>query len=280
VTPRKPILAEPQERYWRARANRRVRKARLTRNVLRWSLVIAVNVVFLGGLAFLGLRAAERLRTSDEFAVRAIEIQGVERASEREMRDGLAFALEQNLLDLDLARVDETVRRDPWVAEASVRRVLPRTLRVRITERKPAALARIHGETYVVDETGFVVGKQDGALEERIPTLTGLDEREGLELAAALRRGVALVRRLESVAGPFADVVSELDLSSEDRVVARTTRGGPSLVLDPERIERNVLRYLALGSGIEKTVGPLNYVDLRWRDRIAVMPAVRVPEKR
>ena len=73
---------------------------------------------------------------------------------------------------------------------------------------------------------------------------------------------------------PSFDVVSELDLSREDRVTARTVEHGPRLLLDPLRIERNVLRYLALRSVIENRVGPTDYVDLRWRDRIAVMPAI------
>ena len=39
MKPGLPILAEDDLRYWRRRANRRVRKVRRTRSVLRWSLV-------------------------------------------------------------------------------------------------------------------------------------------------------------------------------------------------------------------------------------------------
>ena len=87
-----------------------------------------------------------------------------------------------------------------------------------------------------------------------------------------------MIGRLRLYAMPFVETVSELDLSREDRILARTVDPGPRLLLDPPRVERNVLRYLALRSTIEGRIGPADYVDLRWRDRIAVMPAFRTGE--
>jgi cell division protein FtsQ len=280
VIPRKPIEAGPSERYWRARANRRVRKARMTQRLLRISLVVAVNALFFGAIGFMALRAADRVRESGAFAVREIEIHGVRRASEAGIRAALADVIGRDLLELKLEQVEKAVRRDPWVREASIRRVLPRTLRITVEERSPAALARIRGETWIVDRTGYVVGRAGDGFAEHLPTLTGLGTLAGRELADGLRRGVELIERLNAAAPRFIEAVAELDLSSDDRVLARTREPGPALVLDPERIERNLQEYLAIGGGIENAVGPLHYVDLRWKDRIAVMPAMAVPEDR
>jgi cell division protein FtsQ len=278
MKPRIPAVAEPDQRYWRARANRRVRKARLTRNLLRWSLILLINAAFLGGLAFIGLRGARRLAASGEFDLRRIELEGLRRASEQSIRAGLEPALGRNLFELDLDRVSVVVRHDPWVRGATVRRVLPATLRINVTERTPAALAVIRGQAHLVDNRGHVIGLVGRRLAEDLPVLTGLEEMDDEQLIEALREGTRLIDRLSRLAGPFAEVVSELDLSREDRVTARTVEHGPRLLLDPQQIERNVLRYLALRSLIERRAGPTDYVDLRWRDRIAVMPAIRSGE--
>ena len=59
----KPILAEPDQRYWRRKANRRVRKARMTRSFGRWSLMaLAFGVV--GVALFQASSAAVDSRTS------------------------------------------------------------------------------------------------------------------------------------------------------------------------------------------------------------------------
>ena len=81
-----------------------------------------------------------------------------------------------------------------------------------------------------------------------------------------------MLARLRRTAPRFVQAISDLDLSRTDRVLVRTVQPGPSLLLDPDRIERNVERYLELRSEIGHQVGTSKYVDLRWRGRITVKP--------
>ena len=271
---RKPILAAPDQRYWRRRANRRVRKARLTRNLLHGSLVLLVNGAIATALLLAGARTLDRATHSAEFSLRHIEIDGALRASVPTIRAALDGYLGQNLLDLDLLGIEVAARRDPWVRGTSVKRVLPATLRLTVVERTPVAMALIDGTAHVIDASGYVVGPAGVGLSDDLPVLTGLDGMDETTLIAALRRGARLMLRLQAASGPFVDGVSELDLSREDRVTVTTVTRGPRILLDPDRIERNVEEYLKLRKGIEDRVGPARYVDLRWRDRISVMPAL------
>ena len=50
---------------------------------------------------------------------------------------------EENLLALDLARVKRDLEMVPLVQSVSVERILPRTLRIRITEREPIAQVNV-----------------------------------------------------------------------------------------------------------------------------------------
>jgi hypothetical protein len=133
-------------------------------------------------------------------------------------------------------------------------------------------VALIDGVAHVVDRTGHVIRPSGPDVADDLPVLTGLDDREGEVLIAALRRGVTLVQRLESSAADWLPEVSELDLARPDRITVRTVDPGPAILLDPERIERNVADYLELRREIARVAGPLRYVDLRWRDHISVMP--------
>ena len=102
--------------------------------------------------------------------------------------------------------------------------------------------------------------------------ITGLEGLGSDALIAALRRGVAILERLHVRAPLFAQRLSELDLSESGAVAVHTLGGGPRLLLDPESVERNVSRWLDLGRVIRDRAGPLDYVDLRWSQRIAVKP--------
>lgn len=263
----------PEQRYWRRRANRRVRKARMTRNFGYWSAVITLNLMIAGVLVYVGVRSFERIRNSGEFALEKIEITGGDRSSAEKIRQQLAPFIGANLFDLDLPDIEALAARDPWVARASIKRVLPDRLRVGLVERNPCALAVIGGRTHLIDETGFVIGATGQGLADDLPVLTGLsEEREAL--IADLQRGVGLIQRLRRTSKRFSDNISELDLSLDDRITVRTIDAGPRLLLDPRRVERNIAEYLELGGGFSNQVGPVEYIDLRWQDRISVMPAM------
>ena len=269
---RRPILNEPDQRYWRRRANRKVRKERLTRNLLRWSLILLINGFVLVVLAYSTTRAVHGLTHSSEFALQRIEITGAQRTAPEAIRGRLAEYIGTNLFDLDLAQIGEDVLRNPWVREVKVRRVLPGTVRVSLSERQPAAMVLIGEVTHIVDSTGYVIGPAGTGAIGKLPTVVGLEQLEDEALAAGLRRGVELLRRLSQTSQQFTEEISELDLSNDRRITVRTVTKGPALLLDPLRVERKVRAYLAFEAELEGRAGALEYVDLRWEDRISVMP--------
>jgi cell division septal protein FtsQ len=269
---RQPIRSEQQQRYWRRQANRRVRKARLTRSLVRWSLVLMANGVVAGLLVSAGWRIYREATTTDALALRRIEVVGTQRASAEALRQRLRPHIGHNLLELDLRRLITDAARDPWLAEVFARRVLPHTVRVTVRERTPCAIALIGGVAHVVDETGYVVAPSGIGVLDDLPVLTGLDGLDDEALVLALRRGARMVVRLQQAAGPWVAEISEIDLARRDRVVVRTVDPGPRIFLDPQRVTRNISSYLDLRREIARRVGRIDYIDLRWRDRISVMP--------
>ncbi len=266
-------IVDQDRRYWRRRANRQVRKARRLRTLLRGSGMFAANVAIVAFLAFSGFRAARHLIATPEFALRTIQVEGTHHTSPEAIRARLAPLVGQNLLELRLETVAARVESDPWVREASVKRVLPHALRIQVVERTPAALAVIRGLAHVVDSLGFVIGPAGPGLSYDVPVITGLDRLSGEDLREALRTGVRVVARLRETLPSWEATLSEIDLGSPDRVAIVTREPGPTILLDRERVERNVEDYLALRAEIEKRVGAVQTVDLRWSHRISVIPA-------
>ncbi len=269
---RKPILAEPDQKYWRRKANQRVRKQRCTRNFARWAGIFAANALIAGGIVYTGLEASAKLLGGPEFEIDGFRIERTARSSERRIEERLVRAYGgRNIFSVNLYEIERMAMHDPWVRAASVKRVLPGTIRVRVIEREPVAVALIDGVAHLVDGGGYVIGLTGSGADD-LPVITGLAGRDGDELAAALRHGVLMLERLNIHAPLFAARLSELDLSEPGHVVVHTLGGGPRLLLDPERVERNVNRWLELGRAIRHRAGALDYVDLRWSQRIAVKP--------
>ncbi|HZN54325.1 MAG TPA: FtsQ-type POTRA domain-containing protein [Candidatus Polarisedimenticolaceae bacterium] len=264
---------EPDRRYWRRRVNRHVRKARRARRFLRWAGILASNLAVGAVLVVSGASVARHVVTSSDLAVRTIVVEGTMRTTPKAVEAALSGFVGRNLVELDLDDVASAATRDPWVREASVKRMLPGTLRVSIVERAPGALALLHGAVHVIDDRGVVMGPAGPGLAFDLPLLSGLDRLQGRELEAALARGVGFLTTLHEAQPAWSRGISELDLSRADRVTMRRVDGGPELLLDPERIDRNVRAYLALQPTIARKIGEARRVDLRWSRRISILPA-------
>ena len=102
-------------------------------------------------------------RTSGTFRVRHIELLGARPAHARAVR----LALKRRLLGVNLfgvstGRVRAALAAFPYVAELTVDRDFPDTLRVRMTEYVPAALVVSGGRWYVVASAGRVLAVASG----------------------------------------------------------------------------------------------------------------------
>ena len=272
------LPTDPDRRYWRRRANRRVRQERRTRTLLRWSGVAGINLVLLAFLAYSGNRVIRHLTTSPEFALRNIRIEGCRPDTADRIRWSLAEIEGQNVLELDLQSITARVKEDPWVLTCTVKRMLPHTLRVTVEEREPAVVARVGKRNVVVDRTGTVIADAGPITAQGLTVITGLERMQNEHREGAVRKGVAAMEVLRHTAAGWTEALTEIDLSRTDRIVA-TPASGPRVLLDPERADRNLLEYLALEDEIGRRVGAATYIDLRWRDRIAVMPEPSNPRE-
>ena len=264
---------EPDRRYWRRRVNRHVRKARRARTLLRWTGILVVNLAVGAVIVVSAASVARHFATSDELAVRNIVIEGTARTTPEAVRDVLRGYLGKNVAEVSLEDVARAAGNNPWVKGAAVKRVLPGTLRVTVVERTPGALALIGGLVYVVDDGGTVMGPAGPGLAFDLPLLTGLDGYGEKDRAVALSRGVAFLLQLHEGFPDWTRGISELDLSRPDRVAVTRMDGGPQILMDPERIDRNLGAYLALQPMIARKVGGTSRVDLRWSKRISLLPA-------
>lgn len=89
----------------------------------------------------------------------------------------------QNLIAIDLKRVNANLMRVPYIASVNVERRLPDTLKITVDERQAIALLQpksVQGYTlaqsvYYIDVNGMVMKPKPGERLKRLPTITGVD---------------------------------------------------------------------------------------------------------
>jgi cell division protein FtsQ len=204
--------------------------------------------------------------------VREIEVTGAEHTTAEEVIAATALGENANLL---LVSTDEIARRAeelPWVRTAEVQRILPGTVRVDVTERRPALALVTGAARWTIDRRGNVLGP--GA-PGRLPSLAGMVlssvepgiRLDGDEIASALRVFRSLPRGLRrELAAIFAPSPERVTLSLTDGTQVRY--GGA----ERRAAKNKVLR--ALRARLRRQQRSARYIDVR----VPANPAVALED--
>jgi len=250
-----------RKRSWRARA----------RPLLIWS-------AFAAALTYGVYRASALASHAHVLQVDKIVVHGNERLSKSEVLAVLNGLRGESLMWTDLERWRKLLIASPWVRDAALRRSLPSTVEVVVSERQPIGIGRINADMYLVDERGVIIdqyGPQYADLD--LPIIDGLaaapsggsmTDHARAELAA---RVIAAVNSKPSIARRLSQVdVSDLHNASV------ILSGDPAMIqLGDDQFLTRLQAYLDLAPTLRERVADIDYVDLRFGDRIYVRPTNR-----
>lgn len=195
----------------RARTKQRLKLGALwVRSVLvfavgsAWRILPYLLVAFLVmAVPVLGVQAYRYMVTSEHFTLRELVIEGNKRLDNDEIRALANIGLGLNLLALDDEIVKADIEQHPWVRRADVSIELPERLRIRLTEREPAALVAL-GSLYLADDRGVVFKRWEmGDPLDGLPIVTGVD-RDSLEQDGTVDGAEQVIRDAVQLAKTYA----------------------------------------------------------------------------
>ncbi len=264
------ISAQPDKRFRRSHVAPGRRRG--WRDVPWRTAVRAAIVLALGGYA--AYRTADFALSAEALTVTRITVSGNTRLSRGEVLSLLDGLHGRSMVTVDLEAWRERLMASPWVANAAMRRVLPGTVAVFIAEREPMGIGRIGQSLYLVDSRGEVIdefGPNYADLDLPIvdglasaPTADGLliDESRAVlasRLLTALQAKPEVATRVSQV--DVTDVHDAVVILEGDTVLVR--------VGDDQFLER-VQSYLDLAPALRERVPDIDYVDLRFDERVYV----------
>ena len=211
----------------------------------------------------------ERFAIPNQFRIATIEVKGNNFLSEGEVREMLGPAMGTNLISADLEALRSNLAASPWVGGAVVRRQLPDTLLVDVTERFPIALAETD-QLYVMDASGELIdllGPRTAGFD--LPVIRGLG---GVPLEVRRDRARRANALLEDL-GDLSAEVSEISLDRSGDLLVVLRGDGSVLKLADPPYRKRVLSFLALRQRLKERCADAEYFDLRFKDRIYAKPA-------
>ena len=238
-----------------------------------------------------------------DFAVEQIDAHTDGKIAPDQLRRWTGVRIGENLIRLNLADVKRNLELVSAIDSISVERVLPHTLRVRVTEREPIAQVDIPRtdarggisvSVYQLDEDGVVMQPLDprictvplAEVNPQLPVIGGLNyfqlqsgrKIELPQVQAALRLVAAFDR--SSLAG-FLDL-QHVDVSNP-RIIVVTTSQGSEVTFGLDNVEQQLLRWQTIYNMSAQVRRPVatadlavaNNVPVRWQTN-SVAPVVNI----
>ena len=253
----KPGKKQPTRRWWSWRALRNVTLA-----------VVAL---------FAGYRALGLVVSASTLQVRKISVHGNVRLSSGEVQALVDDLRGTSILTVDLAQFRTRLMASPWVADVALRRVLPSTIEVFVSERRPIGVCRLGSELYLLDRTGSIIDEFGPEYAEfDLPIIDGVVRPpSGSEPAIDARRTALAAGVIDALAGhpALASRLSQIDVSDVHNAVVLLD-GDPALLhLGTEHFAERLQSYVELAPALRDRVSDMDYVDLRFDRRLYVKPA-------
>lgn len=269
-------VAAPADKRFR-RAQLKPARKRQANSRPAWLLARALIVLALA--IYGGWRGTALLVGAPALQVSRISMRGNERLSSGEVLalvDGLRG---ENIFAVDLDEWHGRLLASPWVEEAHLRRLLPSRIDIAIRERRPIGVARLRGSLYLIDAAGVVIDEYGPNYADLdLPVIDGLAAipSEGVSIVDEPRARLAarLIAALES-RPDVADRVSQIDVSDAHDAVVILEGDTVMLRLGEDGFVERIQEYLDLAPALRERMAEIDYVDLRFDDRLYVKPVVK-----
>jgi len=241
---------------------------RLRRNQRRVQVQRLLVVVRNGGLLAVliagGIWAWRQTQSDERFAVRTIEIDGAKHTPRAALDQATRRYVGLNLFQIDIDRVQRDLAGLGWVRRIDIEKKVPDTLRIKITERTPVALARIGERLMYVDAEGAAFAELSPSVgDDDLPLIA---DAQGPELTRSVQFLAALRQRDRELYSRISEVwpIAPRGFALYDRELRAVVYANAD---DVSAKYRNLHALLRAESNPK-----IEYADLRFADRVIVKP--------
>ena len=208
---------------------------------------------------------------SPVLGVKNVRVVGARHTPRADVRAAAALTSGDNLLLLSNEEVAKRIEALPWVASARVDRMLPGTVRIKVTERVPAVVVSLEDIPWLVDSEGHVLGRSENDEEKDLPIVAGM-QLTSIEPGMVIRSEevTGALKAFRALPGTIKKRVVGVFAPTRERISLSLRNGTQIRVGSAERLPAKVGVLAALLKRLEREGRTTAYIDVR----VPTSPAV------
>ena len=243
------------------------------KNKILKSFLLICGLAVAGVVGWGAYIVLDYLGSSPRFEVRRVSVVGLKRVEVTQVLARADLPDKANVFSVDLREIRERVEGLKWVRFATVQRILPDTIGIKVVERQPIGLARIRGEILQFDSEAELLDRDAGA-GMNSPILDGLEPGD----SERNKKKVDLYLRI------MVDLHGQTELSQiridDDLEVSVVSVNEPLLVhLGSDEFRTRWGQYLQLRTRIQTDYPDAAQVDFRFANQVILKMRQDAPEE-
>ncbi|MGB9715289.1 MAG: cell division protein FtsQ/DivIB [Thermodesulfovibrionales bacterium] len=238
------------------------------RGKIRFIFNISVVVILFSAITIVLFISLSKLKTT--FPIRNIVFYGNKNLTDEELKSLSGIHENDSLITVSGRKICEKLLRSPWIRSVSVRKELPDTLSILIDEVAPFALLEMNNRLFIINDKGDLL---EELRNDPIPFLPVIranpynkDEgfSEALSLAMAMKElGFSTERnQIEIIVSRPQELTAVID--------------GTIVKIGSGDYKRKLERFVELEGEIKRRNIPIDYIDLRFENKVVVRPVKEV----
>lgn len=235
-----------------------------------WKLAftLAAWTVVAASAAYAAKQVQNFVFTDNHFALRGgITLEGAKYVSKARLLQTFANDYGRSAFRTPMAERRRRLLAIDWVEEASISRLWPNRLLVRVKERKPVAFVTMPNQQYLLIDAAGVFLSPPAKIRFSLPVLTGVTEEQSEEQRSAR---VGAMSTLVSELGSEASKLSEINADNlrNLHVITRVEGHAAELWMGDRNFLPRFQNFMQHYPEISRTSPDASVFDLRLDDRI------------
>ena len=261
------VLSESMQ-YRRKKGRVKIKKAQRKKR-LRIKHIVICFILQLG--IFVSIQQGYLFLISwDNLNITKIEVSCHKPAIKKEIQQYLNQQKLGNILLLDIGHLQEMLSMHRWIKEVQIRKLFPPALKIDIEERIPAAVLKKEA-FHLIDREGVLIEQHDSKEYMELPLLI---DSNNFEKDYKAKINLAW-ECLDNFAPTERKKIDVLDLSGFENVKVKF-RDSPTWIIFGNDLFSEKLQSVQTRRASLKKYGELEYIDLRFKDRLIIMPTKKL----
>lgn len=228
---------------------------------------------FIGATMFFGVVAATSyglysyVSTSTRFAIKSLSVEGNMHRTNEQVALAGGIKKGGNIFALDMETAANAMAQDPWIERAEVKRKLPSTVTIKVTERDAQALVSVGDALFLASPNGDIFKKFELGDPPDLVLVSGVSEVDGKPrdragLVALVKIAVELANEYERFGPVKRYPLQEVHLSEDGRFEILVGRDAIRLALGKAPFRQKIERGARVLSELDRRKGSASTIFL------------------